>query len=110
MLQVKLIMAQWRDVKITGNTAARFLGYNCLKPEQRLTVKESVKPRDVLPGCVTKRTHKVTVLYLPSIVHGKVFKVKHSIIVVTAIMDFITYKHHHFILKMLHAKLHYFNE
>ena len=42
MLQVKLNVAQWRDVKITGNTVARFLGCNCLKPEQRLTVKESV--------------------------------------------------------------------
>ena len=55
MLQVKLNMAQWRDVKIAGNMVARFLGCNCLKPEQRLTVKESMKPRDVLPGCVTKR-------------------------------------------------------
>ena len=110
MLQVKLNMAQWRDVKIAGNMVARFLGCNCLKPEQRLTVKESVKPRDVLLGCVTKRTHKVTVLYLPSIVHDEVFKVKHSIIVITAIMDFITYKHHYFILKMSHAKLRYFNE
>ena len=110
MLQVKLSMAYWRDVKIIGNTVARFLGFNCLKPEQRLTVKESVKPRNVLPGCVTKRIHIVTVLYLPSIVHDEVFKVKHSIIVVTAIMDFITYKHHHFILKMSHVELCYFNE
>ena len=42
-------------MEIAGNTVARFLGYNCLKSEQRLTVKESVKPRDVLPSCVTKR-------------------------------------------------------
>ena len=110
MLQVKLNMAQWRDVKIAGNTVARFLGCNCLKPEHRLTVKESVKPYDILPSCVTKRTHKVTVLYLPSIVHDELFKVKHSITVVTAIMDSLTYKLHHFILKMSHAKLHYFNE
>ena len=81
-------------MKIAGNTVARFLGCNYLKPEQRLTVKESVKPHDVLPSCVTKRTHKVTVLYLPSIVQDEVFKVKHSIIVVTTIMDFITYKHY----------------
>ena len=67
MLQVKLNMTQCRDMKIAGNMVARFLGCNCLKPEQRLTVKESVKPRDVLAGCVTKRAHKVTVLYLPSI-------------------------------------------
>ena len=39
MLQVKLNMAQWRDVKIAGNTVARFLGCNS---EQRLTIKESV--------------------------------------------------------------------
>ena len=69
-----------------------------------------MKPRDILPCCVTKRTHKVTVLYFPSIVHDEVFKVKHSIIVITAIMDSITYKHHHFILIMSHAKLRYFNE
>ena len=69
-----------------------------------------MKRRDVLPGCVTKRTHKVTVLYLPSIVHDEVFKAKYSIIVVTAIIDSITYKHHHFILIMLHAKLCYCNE
>ena len=110
MLQVKLNMAQWRDVKITGNTVARFLGFICLKPEQRLTIKKSVKPCDVLPSCVTKRTHKVTVRHLPSIVHDEVFKVKHSIIIVTTIMNSITYKHHHFILKMSHAKLCYFNE
>ena len=41
MLQVKFNMAKWRDVEIAGNTVARFLGYNCLKSEQRLTVKES---------------------------------------------------------------------
>ena len=62
------------------------------------------------PAVLPKKTHKVTVLYLPSIVHDKVFKVKHSIIVVTAIMDSLTYKHHHFVLKMSHVKLHYFNE
>ena len=48
MLQVKLNMAKWRDVKIAGNTVARFLDYNCPKSEQRLTVKKSVKPHNVL--------------------------------------------------------------
>ena len=57
MLQVKLNMTQWRDVKIAGNTVARFLGGNCVKPEQRLTVKESVKPRDVFTRlCYQKDT------------------------------------------------------
>ena len=32
-------------MEIAGKTVARFLaGYNCLKPEQRLTIKECVKP------------------------------------------------------------------
>ena len=48
MLQVKLNMAKWRDVKIAGNTVARFLDYNYPKYEQRLTVKKSVKPHNVL--------------------------------------------------------------
>ena len=41
-------MVKWRDGEIAGNTLATLLGYNCPKSEQRLTVKESVKPRDVL--------------------------------------------------------------
>ena len=107
MLQVKLNIAKLRDVEIAGNTKARFLGYSCLKPEQRLTLKESVKLCAVLSGCITKRTWKGTMLY--SIVHDKVSKAKHLIIVITAIMP-ITYKHHHFVLKTSHAKLRYFNK
>ena len=35
-------------MEIAGNMLATFLGYNCPKAEQRLTVKESVNPHDVL--------------------------------------------------------------
>ena len=48
MLQVELNMEKWRDVEIAGNTVARFLGCNCPKSEQRLTVNENVKPQYVL--------------------------------------------------------------
>ena len=40
----KSLAIRWLDHRCLG-----YSYYNCLKPEQRLTVKESVKPRAVSP-------------------------------------------------------------
>ena len=35
------------DVERAGYKVARFLGYDCLKPNQRVVLREVLKPRDI---------------------------------------------------------------
>lgn len=85
MSHVKLDMAEHefveRDVECVGNKVARFLGYDCLKPEQRLVLKEILKSRDVFAVLPTGYGKSLCYACLP-LMYDELFKEEPSIVIV----------------------------